>query len=184
MIEFLKEYIPYLKNYKGKLALAIFGMILVSISTSAVAYLVKPVMDKIFVEQDIKMLYILPIFIIIAFIGKGVGAFLSSYYLTYIGEDVVRIIKNKMLKYIVSLDLEFHLNRHSGELISRITNDITRIQSAIAIDAVSFFKSGFTAVGLLMVVVYQSPKLALFAIIVIPLAIYPIGIISKKHTSC
>ena len=180
MIEFFKEYLPYLKNYKGKLALAIFGMVLVSISTSAVAYLVKPVMDKIFVEQNIKMLYILPAFIILAFVGKGIGAFLSSYYLTYIGEDVVRIIKDKMLRYIVELDLEFHLNKHSGELISRITNDITKVQSAIAIDAVSFLKGVFTAIGLLAVVIYQSPKLAIFSIVVIPLAIYPISIISRK----
>jgi len=180
LIEFFKEYMPYLKNYKGKLTLAIFGMILVSASTAAVAYLVKPVMDKIFVEQNIDMLYILPVFIVLAFVGKGVGAFLSSYYLTYIGEDVVRIIKNKMLRYVVGLDLDFHLNKHSGELISRITNDITKIQSAIAIDAVAFLKGVFTSVGLLIVVIYQSPKLALFSIIVIPLAIYPIGIISKK----
>ena len=180
MIEFFKEYLPYLKNYKGKLALAIFGMILVSVSTASVAYLVKPVMDKIFVEQNIKMLYILPFFVILAFVGKGVGAFLSSYYLTYIGEDVVRIIKNKMLKYIISLDLDFHLNKHSGELISRITNDISKIQSAIASDAINFLKGSFTVVGLLVVVVYQSPKLAIFSLIIIPVAIYPIKIISKK----
>ncbi len=180
MIEFFKEYLPYLKNYKKKLILAIFGMILVSASTAAVAYLVKPVMDKIFVQQDIKMLYILPIFIILAFIGKGVGAFLSSYFLTFIGEDVVRIIKNKMLEHIVNLDFDFHLNRHSGELISRITNDISKIQGAIASDAVNFFKGLFTIAGLLVVVVYQSPTLALFSIIVIPVAIYPIKLISKK----
>ena len=180
MIEFFKEYIPYLKNYKGKLVLAIFGMILVSVSTAAVAYLVKPVMDKIFVEQNITMLYILPLFVVLAFIGKGVGAFLSSYYLTYIGEDVVRIMKNKMLRYIVNLDLDFHLNKHSGELISRITNDIAKIQSAIASDAINFLKGSFTVVGLLVVVVYQSPKLAIFSLVIIPVAIYPIKIISKK----
>ena len=180
MIEFFKEYIPYLKNYKGKLVLAVFGMILVSVSTAAVAYLVKPVMDKIFVEQNITMLYILPLFVVLAFVGKGVGAFLSSYYLTYIGEDVVRIMKNKMLRYIVNLDLDFHLNKHSGELISRITNDIAKIQSAIASDAINFLKGSFTVVGLLVVVVYQSPKLAIFSLIIIPVAIYPIKIISKK----
>ncbi|NPA73843.1 MAG: ABC transporter ATP-binding protein [Epsilonproteobacteria bacterium] len=180
MLEFFKEYLPYLKNYKGKLALAIFGMLLVSASTAAVAYLVKPVMDKIFIEQDIEMLYVLPVFIVLAFLGKGVGAFLSSYYLTYIGEDVVRIMKNKMLRHIVALDLDFHLNKHSGELISRITNDISKIQNAIASDAVNFFKSLFTVLGLLVVVIYQSPKLALFSIIVIPAAVLPISIISKK----
>ncbi len=180
MIKFFKEYLPYLKNYKRKLFLAIVGMILVSISTAAVAYLVKPVMNKIFVEQNVTMLYILPIFVILAFFGKAVGAFLSSYYLTFIGEDVVRIMKNKMLKHIMSLDLDFHLNIHSGELISRITNDISRIQGAIASDAVSFVRSFFTIIALLVVVVYQSPKLALFSIIIIPMAFFPIKIISKK----
>ena len=180
MIEFFKEYLPYMKNYKGKFALAIFGMILVSVSTAAVAYLVKPVMDKIFIEQNITMLYILPIFIVLSFLGKGVGAFLSSYYLTYIGEDVVRIMRDKMLEHIISLDMKFHLTTHSGELISRISNDIQKIQSAIAGDAVSFIRGIFTVVALLGVVIYQSPKLAFFSVIIIPVAVYPIKIISKK----
>ncbi len=180
MIEFFKEYLPYMKNYKGKFALAIFGMILVSVSTAAVAYLVKPVMDKIFIEQNITMLYILPIFIVLSFLGKGIGAFLSSYYLTYIGEDVVRIMRDKMLEHIISLDMKFHLTTHSGELISRISNDIQKIQSAIAGDAVSFIRGIFTVVALLGVVIYQSPKLAFFSVIIIPVAVYPIKIISKK----
>jgi len=76
-------------------------MILVSISAAATAYLVKPVLDKIFIEKNETMLYILPIAIILAYLFKGIGAVLQQYYVAYIGEDIVRQIRDKFLSHIM-----------------------------------------------------------------------------------
>ena len=180
MFKFLKEYMPYYKHYKKEFFLAFIGMLLVSISTAATAYLVKPVLDKIFIQKNETMLYILPIAIILAYFFKGVGAVLQQYYISYIGEDIVRQIRDKFLSHILNLDLDFFKKTHSGELVSRIINDINRIQSAIASQFATLIRDILMAIFLLAVVVYQNYKLAFFAIIILPFIIYPVSVISKK----
>ena len=180
MFKFSKEYLPYYKNYKKEFFLAFIGMLLVSISTAATAYLVKPVLDKIFIQKNETMLYLLPIAIILAYFFKGVGAVLQQYYISYIGEDIVRQIRDKFLSHILNLDLDFFKKTHSGELISRIINDINRIQSAIASQFAAMIRDILMAIFLLGVVIYQNYKLAFFALIILPFIVYPVNIISKK----
>jgi len=180
MFKFLKEYLPYYKHYKKEFFLAFIGMILVSLATAATAYLVKPVLDKIFIQKNETMLYILPITIILAYFFKGVGAVLQQYFISYIGEDIVRQIRDKFLSHILSLDFDFFKTTHSGELVSRIINDINRIQSAIASQFAALIRDVLMALFLLAVVIYQNPKLAFFALVILPIIIYPVSIISKK----
>ena len=153
---------------------------MVSVSTAAIAYIIKPVLDKIFIDKNEHLLYLLPIGIIIIYFIKGVGRYIQTYYVTYIGEDVVRQIRDKFLSYILTFDMDYFKKTHSGELVSRIINDINRIQSAISHDLANFIRDILMALFLLGVVIYQSPKLAFFAIIIMPLIIYPIGKIAKK----
>ncbi|AZV47386.1 ABC transporter permease [Nautilia sp. PV-1] len=180
MWKFIKEYLPYYKHYKKEIFLAVIGMIMVSVSTAAIAYIIKPVLDKIFIDKNEHLLYLLPIGIIIIYFIKGVGRYIQTYYVTYIGEDVVRQIRDKFLSYILTFDMDYFKKTHSGELVSRIINDINRIQSAISHDLANFIRDILMALFLLGVVIYQSPKLAFFAIIIMPLIIYPIGKIAKK----
>jgi subfamily B ATP-binding cassette protein MsbA len=180
MKKFFKTYLPYYRDYKVKIVMAIIGMLLASGATAAIAYLVKPLMDRIFVEQDIQMLYILPIFIILAFVGKGLGTFMQSYALSFIGQDIIRKLRNRMLNHMMHLDMDFHFRFHSGELISRISNDILRVQTAISSDLAVVLRELVTVLALLGVVIYQSPTLALYSLIIIPLAVYPVEVISKK----
>ena len=180
MWQFFKEYFPYYKNYKKEIVIAIVGMILVSVSTAATAYLIKPVLDKIFIEKNEQMLYILPLGIILVYFLKGVGTVLQQYYVSYIGEDIVRQIRDKFLSHITNLDLDFFKKTHSGELVSRVINDINRIQNAVSNSIANMLRDILMAIFLLGVVIYQNPKLAFFALIILPLMIYPISVISKK----
>ena len=159
MKEFIKYYSHYYKNYKKEFAFAFIGMILVAVASSGTAYLIKPVLDKIFIAQDSKMLYILPLFIILAYIAKGVGAFLESYYIGYIGLDIIRLLRDKLLRHLINLDLEFFYKTHSGELMSRLINDIERIRAIVSTMIPELGRQSLTALGLLGVVIYQSPKL-------------------------
>jgi len=178
--EFFKYYAKYYKHYKSKFFYAFIGMILVAVASSATAYLIKPVLDKIFIEHNEKMLYILPFFIILAYFAKGLGSFIESYFISFIGLDIVRKIRNSMLEHILNLDLQFYFKYHSGELISRLVNDIERIRNAVSGQIAELIRESLTAIGLLAVVIYQSPKLAFFALIILPLVIYPVSILTKK----
>ena len=180
MFKFLKEYLPYYKHYKKEIFLAIIGMILVSSSTAAIAYLIKPVLDKIFIQKNETMLYILPGVIIFVYLLKGIGTFLQQYFVSFIGEDIVRQIRNKFLHYILNFDMDFFKKTHSGELVSRIINDINRIQNAVSNYLAMMLRDILMSVFLLFVVIYQNPKLALFTFIILPLIAFPIDKISKK----
>ncbi|WP_456402925.1 ABC transporter ATP-binding protein [Hydrogenimonas sp.] len=180
MREFLRTYLPYYRGYTGLIVMAIVGMVMASAATAGIAYIVKPLMDRIFVEQDVQMLYIVPAFIVLAFVAKGLGTFMQSYALSYIGMDIIRKLRDRMLSHMMNLDMDFHFRYHSGELISRISNDILRIQNAISSEMAVFLREILTVFALLGVVIYQSPKLALYSLIIIPLAIYPVEVISRK----
>jgi len=181
--QFFKEYLPFYKNYKRELVLIFIGMVMVSISSAGVAYLIKPVLDKIFIEKNEYHLYLLPVAIVIVYLMKGVGRYIQTYYVTFIGEDIVRIIRNRFLSHILNLDVAFFKKTHSGELVSRIVNDINRIQYAISHDLSNFIRDILMAISLLAVVIYQSPKLAFFALIILPIIVIPISKIAKRLKS-
>lgn len=180
MKEFYKQYLPYFKNYKIKFVYSIIGMLLVASGTAGTAYIIEPLLDDIFINKNTTMLYIMPFIVVGLYSAKGFGAFIQIYYISYIGQDIVRIIREKLLLHILKLDMIFFQKKHGGELISRITNDINRIQSAVSNNIASIITETLTIVGLVIVAIYQSPELAFYGLIVVPLAIIPLSKLAKK----
>lgn len=180
MKAFFKQYIPYYKNYILKFFYSFVGMALVAGGTSGTAYAVKPLLDEIFVNKDVQMLKLLPIAIILLYFAKGLGTYIQSYYVAYIGQDIIRIVRDKLLAHVLTLDLSFFHQIHSGELISRITNDINRIQAAISNQVAEFIREFLTIIALICVVIYQSPELAFYSLVVVPLAVYPLSVLARK----
>ena len=180
MKEFFKQYIPYYKDYILKFVYAFIGMALVAIGTSGSAYVVKPLLDEIFIAKDEQMLQILPFIVVALYFAKGFGRYIQAYYISYIGQDIIRKIRDKLLAHILTLDIDFFQKRHGGELISRITNDINRIQAAVSNQIAEFIRELLTIIALVAVVIYQSPELAFYGLVVLPMAVYPLSILAKK----
>jgi len=155
-------------------------MILSAIGASSSAYLVKPVLDEIFVKKDLELLYLLPYAIILVYVLKGGGKYLQVYFSALIGHDIIRKVRNRLLENMLQLDIKFFQEFRTGELISRNVNDVDRIRSVVSTMIPEIGRQTLTAIGLLGVVIYQSPKLSFFALIVIPLIIYPLSIIGKR----
>ena len=176
----LKRFGPYFKDYIPHFILAFIGMGLASGGTAVSAYLVEPVLNKIFVEKNETLLYMLPCAIIAIYLLKNVGTFMQAYFTAYIGQDTIRRFREKMVENLLNLDMKFFNDFRTGELISRTTNDIERIRSIVSSIIPELIRELVTIIGLLCVVIYQSPKLAFFALVVMPLAIYPISRLAKK----
>ncbi len=176
----LKRFTPYYKDYVAYFIFAVIGMILASGGTAASAYLVKPLLDKIFIAKDENMLYLLPYAIIAIYAAKGLGRYMQAYFTEYIGQDIIRRFRNKLLDNILSLDIEFFHKYRGGELISRNTNDVERIRLVVSNIIPEFFREIFTIIGLVAVVIYQSGELAFYSLIILPMAVYPLGILAKK----
>ena len=176
----LKRFGPYFKDYIPHFILAFIGMALASGGTAVSAYLVEPVLNKIFVEKNETLLYLLPCAIIAIYVLKNIGTFMQAYFTAYIGQDTIRRFREKMVGNLLNLDMKFFNDFRTGELISRTTNDIERIRSIVSSIIPELIRELVTIIGLLCVVIYQSPKLAFFALVVMPLAIYPISRLAKK----
>lgn len=171
---------PFYKKYKKEFAIAIFGMILTSIGTAGSFASLKPILDYIFVEKNEALLYTLPFLLVVIYILKNLGFYLQTYYLSFIGMDTLRILRFEVLKNLLRLDIDFFKRNRNGELVSRCTNDINALQSIVSNIIPDFFRELLTIVGLLIVVFYQSPTLAFFALVVLPCAIFPLVHFARK----
>ncbi len=180
MKEFYKHYLPYIKNYKLKFFYAVIGMMLVAGGTAGTVYIIEPLLDDIFINKDENLLYIMPFIVVGIYSAKGIGGYIQKYYISYIGQDIVRIIRDKLLKHILELDMAFFQKKHGGELISRITNDINKIQAAVSNYVADMIREALTIVGLIAVAIYQSAELAFYGLVVLPLALIPLSKLAKK----
>ncbi len=180
MRKFYIQYLPYFKSYKLKFFFAFIGMILVAGGTAGTAYIIEPLLDDIFINKNRDMLFIMPFIVIALYTAKGFGGYIQTYYISYIGQDIVRIIRDKLLNHILKLDMDYFQKKHSGELISRITNDINRIQSAVSNQIAGIIVSFLTIVGLIAVALYQSLELSFYGLVVLPLVIIPLGKLARK----
>jgi len=179
-VVFRRLVLPYWRDYIPYFALAIFGTILSAAGASSSAYLVKPVLDKIFIAKNEAALHWLPLAIILVYAMKGVGKYIQVYYSAYIGQDIIRRVRNRMLETLLSLDLSFFHRFRSGELISRNINDVGQIRSIVSTLLPEMMRQILITIGLLGVVIYQSPKLAFFALVGMPLVVLPLRIIAKR----
>ena len=177
---FFARLVPYMKEHKLHFFYAIFGTILVSLCTALSAYLVKPVLDDIFLAKNAQMLGILPFLIILAYFGKGAGIYIQAYYMNLVGQDVIRRLKDVLLQKILRFEMDFFNRFRNGELISRLVNDVYVIQGAVSIHFIEGIREGLTMVGLVVVVIYQSPELAFYGLVVMPIALYPVLLIAKR----
>ena len=180
MLLFFKQYIPYYKNYIKKFIYVFIALIMVAIGTSGTAYIMKPLLDDIFINKDENMLIFLPIIVIFLYLLKGIGNYIQIYYISFIGQDIVKTIRNKLFKNILELDMEFFNKKQTGDLISRITNDINRIQITVSSHIASFIQESLTIIALTSLIIYQSPELAFFGLIILPISIFPLSKLAKK----
>lgn len=172
--------LSFLKPHRGKIGIAIVCMILGSGLTSAQAYLIKPLLDEIFVNKDRGMLNILPFVLILVFLLKGISNYFSTSLLDTIGQGIIRDLRKKIFSHIHSLPISFFHTTPTGELISRVINDSTLIQMAVSRALAGVFKDLFQVLGLVCVVVYLNWKLALIALVFLPIAFIPVSHFGRK----
>lgn len=180
MRKFLKQYTPFYKNYILEIILGFIGILLVAGATAGTAYAIQPLLDDIFINKDEEMLYIMPIIIILLYFAKGLGTYLQAYFVSYIGQDITRIVRDGLFGHILKLDYIFFQKIHTGELVSRIINDINRIQRAVSNSFAELIRESLTIVALVGLVIYRSPELAFYGLVVLPLAFYPLSLLAKK----
>ncbi|OGW04575.1 MAG: hypothetical protein A2W77_09300 [Nitrospinae bacterium RIFCSPLOWO2_12_39_16] len=163
-----KRLLSYTRPYWGRLIAGILLAVVVSIATGAAAWIVKPVMDDIFLSKDTALLKILPIGFILIYTIKGLARYGQSYLMRSIGQKIITRIRNELYEHIQKMPLSFFHNTPSAILMSRITNDVTMLGHVSSQVVADFFRQSFTFFILLGLTFYREWKLATIALVVFP----------------
>ena len=166
----LRLYKEYVKKHLSRILIALFLSILVAGSTSGIAWLLDPAVKKIFIEKDQTLAWLIPILIIIAFTTKGLSLYLARMNIIRVGQEVAGEIRKQVAENILKSDIQTLDNRHSGKYISNIMFDAHQIQNLVSTGVLNIMKDSFSVVALVSLMFYQNWKLALFAILMMPLA--------------
>ena len=170
-IQILKRlYKDYTKKYVNKILLSVFFTVLLAGSTSAVAYLLDPAIEKLFINQEQSLIYLIPSLIVIAFAIKGGSLYLAKIIMIGVSEEVRKDIQIDMFNSLIKADTKLVDNKHSGKFVTNLTNDVGLITNLVSTAILNLFKDSLTLIGLLCVMFYQNWKLSIVAIIMIPLA--------------
>ncbi|MBW2604530.1 MAG: ABC transporter ATP-binding protein [Deltaproteobacteria bacterium] len=169
-----KRLLALIKENKFRLFLAMACMLLIAAASSATAFLVKPVLDDIFFKKDITMLKIIPVVVVLIYFIRGLGMYGQEYLMNYVGENVIKDLRNDLYNRIQDLPIAFFYKEQTGVLMSRITNDVNIIKTMVSTAVTGSLKDSFTIMGLTFVIFYRDWKMALFAFIVLPVAFVPV----------
>jgi len=179
-MDIFKRILLLSKPHIPKFILAMLCMLVVGATTSALAFLVKPALDGIFLNKNAAMLKWIPLVIVAIYFIKGACNYGQTVLMSFIGQRVVADLRSNLYNHMQKQSLSFFSRNPTGVLMSRITNDVNLIQGAVSEAVTSLFKDSFTLVFLIFVIFYRDWKLALISMIVFPLTIYPIARFGRK----
>jgi len=179
-----KRLLSYLAPYWKLLLLSVFCMVMVACSNLIVPWIIKDVIDKVLEDKDLHMLYLIIIAIIIIFFIRGVTTFGQKFLMGYVGQSVIRDIRDVVYRHLQQLSINFYDRRRTGDIMSNLTNDISALQTAIVNDFVTMVQEGTIFIGSFVSMIYLQWKLTVLCLVIVPIVSLTIKFFGKKlHSS-
>ena len=160
----------YVKKHLKRIFIALILSLIVAGSTAGIAWLLDPAVKKIFIEKNEVLAWSIPLLIIIAFSSKGLSLYFARINIIRVGEEVAGELQKKIANNILLSDIQTLDNRHSGKYISNVMFDTKHVQNVVSTGILNLMKDSFSVIALVSLMFYQNWKLALFAILMMPLA--------------
>tara|TARA_B100001123_G_scaffold437028_1_gene568471 strand:- start:483 stop:2228 length:1746 start_codon:yes stop_codon:yes gene_type:complete len=176
----LRLYHSYTKKHLDKIILSLFLSLVVAGSTAAIAWLLDPAIEKMFINQDTTMMMIIPIAIVIAFACKGLSLYLARVVLIKVGGLIVFTIQKQLASSILTSDIHTLESKHSGQYLSHILFAVGQVNNLVSTGVLNIMKDSLTLIVLVTLMFYQNWKLALFALLMMPLAAFVAKSLGKR----
>ena len=170
----------YTKKYIFQIFLAFIFTIVLAASTSSIAWLLDPAVEKLFIQKNQSLMLLIPLGIIVAFAAKGFSLYLAKALMIGVGEEVRKSIQVDMMNNLIKADTETIEKNHSGKIITNLINDVNFMTNLVSVGILNLFKDSLTLLGLLIVMFYQNWKLSLIAIVMIPFASFFARFLGKR----
>lgn len=175
-----RRLLHYLKPYRLRLAGSILCAGVVSATTAAYAWLIRPVLDDIFINKDVEMLLLIPGALVIVSLLKGIATYGQEYLMQSAGNWIIADIRKTLYRHMLLLPIAYHTEQSTGQLISRIIHDVQVMQNAVTTVVKDIFQQSLTLMGLTGVIFYQDWRLAFFVMLVLPAMTYPLVRIGNR----
>ena len=171
-MKIIQRLLEFAKPYRRRMLSALLAMAIYGGASAGLAYLIKPIFDEVLPKGES---FGLVIFTLIGcYLLKGVGAYISTYLMTGVGQRVVMDIRNTLFGHIVRQSVAFFSSRTTGRLMSRITNDVNQVQQAVSVTLVDLLRESLALVAYASLLFYYDVRLALVCMTGAPLVIYPL----------
>ncbi len=175
-----KRLFTLIKENSTRLILAGACSLMISGAMTAMGYLIRPVIDEIFVNKDTTGLLVLPMVVVVVFLVKGLGSYGQEYFMNFVGQDIIRRLRNQLYEQIQDLPIAFFQKERTGTLMSRITNDVNILKSMVSTAVTGSLRDISTIVGLTAVIFYQNWRMAIIAFFILPVAFWPVFKLGRK----
>ncbi len=176
----LRLFNSYVKKHLGKLIIALFLSIVVAGSTGAIAWLLDPAVKKIFIDQDTTMMLLIPIAIALSFTIKGASLYTARIILIKISNNVVKTMQTQLASCILKSDINTIESKHSGKYLAHFFYDVGLVSQLVGSGVLNIMKDSLTLIVLVGLMFYQNWNLALFALIMMPLAVIVAKSLGKR----
>ena len=168
------------KDSRFKFLLAIVCMMVEAGGQSVAAFLVKPALDGVFINKDVRMLKRIPLAIFVVYFLRSLAMFGQEYLMSFVGQNIIRRLRNRLYDRIQDLPLSSFHKERTGVLMSRVTNDVNIVKSMVSTAVTGSLRDSLTIMGLTFVIFYQIWELAVIAFLVLPAAFYPIVLFGRR----
>lgn len=164
----------------SRMALAMLCMMLMAAASAAIPFLIKNVVDDIFVHRNTEMLRLLPLAVIAIYAVLGLSMYGQEYLMSFVGQDIVRHLRDRLYARIQAMPIAFFHQNQTGVLMSRVTNDVNIIRNMVSSAITGSLRDVFTVFGLIFVIFYRDWKMALAALVILPVAYFPVVILGRR----
>ena len=176
----LRLFNSYVKKHFYKLIIALFLSLVVAGSTGAIAWLLDPAVKKIFIDQDTTMMLLIPIAIALSFTIKGASLYTARIILIKISNNVVKTMQTQLASCILKSDINTIESKHSGKYLAHFFYDVGQVSQLVGSGVLNLMKDSLTLIVLVGLMFYQNWNLALFALIMMPLAVIVAKSLGKR----
>jgi ATP-binding cassette, subfamily B, bacterial MsbA len=171
-VDEFKRLLQYAKPYQGRITVAFVAMIVYAAGSAGLALVVKPIFDNVLTaELNVRLVALQ---ILAAYFAKGIGAYVSGFLMADVGQRVVRDLRNQLFRHTLDQSAAFFSRRTSGQLVSRITNDVNQVQSVVSETLADLIRESLAVVGFAATMFFLDWRLALVCMTAAPLIVYPL----------
>lgn len=156
------------RPYLGLFLLGMLGTVLASITDASLAWLIKPVINKGFIDRDAAFIQWLPIGVVIVFLLRGVTNFTSIYFVTKVGRNIVRDFRERVFQHVLRLPASYYDKHSSGQMLSLISYNTEQVAEASTFALLTIVQEGCLVLGLMVVMMLTSWQLTVLFLITVP----------------